>query len=104
MVDYNNRTLHRIEKALYQFWANKCQRQTPTAAFAACRSLVFFSLFVFAQLTWADLHLLNLVGWLDFIDVGSQITEHEKLNALYQRVKSEPKVAAWLEKRPKTPW
>lgn len=60
--------------------------------------------FVGDSVTWADLNVLNMGDWLKVIGADGQLANHEKLNALIQRVKAVPAVAEWLAKRPETPF
>lgn len=60
--------------------------------------------FVGDGLTWADLGLLVTDGWLKLAGAGEQIGKYPKLSALLERVKNLPKIAAWLAKRPETPF
>lgn len=60
--------------------------------------------FVGDSLTWADLQLVNIVSWLALAGAESQAASHPKLKALHDKVNKTPNVAAWLEKRPQTPW
>jgi hypothetical protein len=56
------------------------------------------------QLTWADLGLLNVADWLKVIGEHAKLAEYEKLDALVKRTAAVPNVAAYLAKRPVTPW
>jgi len=61
--------------------------------------------FVGSELTWADLTFINFVEWL--VSMGGIPNPLEKfptLAALDDRVRKVPKIAAWIEKRPKTPF
>lgn len=59
--------------------------------------------FVGDELTWADLGFLALSDWLLRLKgVDVELAKHAKLSALRKRVQEIPRVAAWLEKRPKT--
>jgi len=60
--------------------------------------------FVGDALTWADLAFINFVGWtaMGGTDPAHVLDKYPKLKALKDRVEKEPKVAAWLAKRPKT--
>jgi len=58
--------------------------------------------FVGAELTWADLALLNTVGWTAMAGATEPLAKFPKLAALYKKVEAVPKVAAWIAKRPKT--
>ena len=55
------------------------------------------------QLTWADLDLVAINGWLGMVDgAQAKLDDYPKLKALLERTTKTPKVAEWLEKRPKT--
>jgi glutathione S-transferase len=56
------------------------------------------------QLTWADLSLVDMAGWLKIIGADVKLANYEKLNALVKRVSSLPAIAEWFAKRPVTPW
>lgn len=58
--------------------------------------------FVGDAVTWADLALLDASDWLSMIGADSQIDNYPKLKALREKLSKSPKIAAWLEKRPKT--
>lgn len=58
--------------------------------------------FVGDALTWADISFLSLSDWLSIMGADSQIDNYPKLGALRQKVSKTPKIAEWLEKRPKT--
>jgi len=58
--------------------------------------------FVGDGLTWADLGLVVLIGWLQMAGGGSAVDKRPKLHALQHRVESLPKIAEWLANRPKT--
>ena len=54
------------------------------------------------QLTWADLGFHVVVGWLINFGAEDQLAKRPKLSALRHRIEENPKIAAWLAKRPKT--
>ena len=54
------------------------------------------------QLTWADLTVLNVRDFLGVFKASEEVDKHPKLKALVERVSQDPKVAAWLAKRPQT--
>jgi glutathione S-transferase len=60
--------------------------------------------FVGNELTWADLSFINFVGWTAMAgaDPAKVLAKYPKLLALKERVEKQPKVAAWIAKRPKT--
>jgi len=53
-------------------------------------------------MTWADLAFLAMTDWLTMTGCVSQIDNYPKLKAVLEKVSKAPKVAEWLEKRPKT--
>lgn len=59
-------------------------------------------------ITWADLMVYQLVGTFikshGCIDVTPHLGSYPKLAALLQRVAANPKIAAWIAKRPETPF
>jgi glutathione S-transferase len=58
--------------------------------------------FVGDELTWTDLVFLNHIDWMTLMCACDPLANHSKLAALKVRVEALPKIAAWLEKRPKT--
>jgi len=58
--------------------------------------------FVGDDLTWADIAFMNFVQWTAMGGAVNPLAKFPKLAALDDRVKKIPKIAAWLEKRPKT--
>jgi len=60
--------------------------------------------FVGKKITWADMQFLNHVGWVAMPMAGAAdaLDKFPKLKALKHRVETRPKIAAWIEKRPKT--
>lgn len=58
--------------------------------------------FVGDDLTWADLGLIVLVGWLKLAGAEDPVGKYPKLHALHDRVEKLPKIAEWLAKRPQT--
>jgi glutathione S-transferase len=57
-----------------------------------------------AELTWADLALINFLSWVDLGEGGDQVAKYPKLKALRGKVEGLPKIKAWIDKRPKTPF
>jgi len=57
--------------------------------------------FVGEELTWVDLAFLTYVDWLVHVS-ESPLAKHPKLAALVERVEKIPRIAEWLEKRPKS--
>jgi len=59
--------------------------------------------FVGSDLTWADVSFINFVQWTEgFGGAVDPLAKFPKLNALHKRVTSNPKIAAWIKKRPQT--
>lgn len=58
--------------------------------------------FVGTELTWADIAFMNFVQWTAMGGAVNPLAKFPKLAALDERVKKLPKIAAWIEKRPKT--
>jgi len=59
--------------------------------------------FVGSERTWADLAFINFVQWtIGMAGVTNPLANFPKLAALNERVTKLPKIAAWIEKRPKT--
>jgi len=59
--------------------------------------------FVGDSLTWADLYWVQGYGWMELMgSIPSPLAKHPKLDALYQRIVAQPKVAAYMAKIPKT--
>jgi len=58
--------------------------------------------FVGDELTWVDLQFLSFAVWITHSGVQNSIDSFPKLSALKKRVESIPKIAEWIEKRPKT--
>ncbi|XP_072016298.1 hematopoietic prostaglandin D synthase-like [Amphiura filiformis] len=59
--------------------------------------------FVGKKFTVADLGLLNMLTRVQLV-TGNDLKDVPKLVAHKEKVSKEPKIAAWLEKRPKTPF
>jgi len=57
--------------------------------------------FVGASITWADLIWAGLLQWIRFMKYGPVVDKFPKLIALKDRVEKEPRIAAWIQKRPK---
>jgi glutathione S-transferase len=58
--------------------------------------------FVGDELTWADLQYLSFTKWITHSGVENPVANFPKLAALKARVEAIPKIAEWIEKRPKT--
>jgi len=58
--------------------------------------------FVGTELTWADIAFINFVQWTAMGGAVNPLAKYPKLAALDERVRKLPKIAAWIEKRPKT--
>jgi len=56
-----------------------------------------------AQLTWADIAYFAMSEAIAIVkEAHAQMDVYPKLKALREKVSKVPKIAAWLEKRPKT--
>lgn len=53
------------------------------------------------QITWADIYLFEVFYGLKHTS-PHLIEKHPKLGEFINKVANEPKIRAWLEKRPKT--
>jgi len=59
--------------------------------------------FVGDSLTWADLQLVVAYGWWELmLGIKSPLDKNPKLNALYKRIISQPKLADYMAKIPKS--
>lgn len=58
--------------------------------------------FVGTDLTWADIAFVNFVEWTAMGGAVNPLAKFPKLTALNDKVRKLPKIAAWIEKRPKT--
>jgi len=55
------------------------------------------------EIGWADIAIHNAMTWPKVLGIDlDEKTIPPKMMALYQRVKTHPKIAAWIEKRPQT--
>ncbi|XP_072044011.1 hematopoietic prostaglandin D synthase-like [Amphiura filiformis] len=59
--------------------------------------------FVGKKCTIADLGLMNIVDRIQLV-TGNDLKDFPKLVAHKEKVGKEPRIAAWLQKRPKTPY
>jgi glutathione S-transferase len=80
--------------------------QLPTA-YAGLESILKWNkggdgFFVGDSLTWADLALLMFISWGKLSGNETLLDKYPKLKALEKRVESQPKIAAWIAKRPVT--
>lgn len=57
--------------------------------------------FAASGLTWADLHLVNVLEWLGDKKEAA-LANFKNVKELDNKVRAHPNVAAWLAKRPKT--
>ena len=53
-------------------------------------------------MTWGDLAFLNFTSWVVMAGAPDFLDKFPKLKALKERVETQPKIAAWIAKRPKT--
>ncbi|XP_011309957.1 glutathione S-transferase [Fopius arisanus] len=58
--------------------------------------------FIGGRLTWADLVFAGLLDYLNFMAKFNLIEKYENLKALNEKVLAEPKIKAWVDKRPVT--
>jgi len=58
--------------------------------------------FVGEKLTWVDLQFLSFNKWISHTGLENPLASFPKLAALKARVEAIPKIAEWIEKRPKT--
>jgi glutathione S-transferase len=58
--------------------------------------------FVGKKITWADIQFLISLSWVAMAGATDALDKFPKLKALKHRVETRPKIAAWIEKRPKT--
>jgi len=58
--------------------------------------------FVGDEVTWTDLLFLNYIDWICLMCGVDPLAKHSKLAALKVRIERLPKIASWIEKRPKT--
>jgi len=55
-------------------------------------------------MTWADISVVHESAWIGSLGLKNPIDEKTpKLKALVQKVESQPKIVAWMKKRPPTP-
>jgi len=57
--------------------------------------------FVGDSITWADCIWTGLLYWIRYMKFGPLVDKYTKLAALQRRVEAEPRIAAWILKRPK---
>lgn len=58
--------------------------------------------FVNGKLSWADIVFVGILDYLNHMSNCDIIESAENLKALREKVLSEPKIKAWVDKRPKT--
>jgi len=58
--------------------------------------------FVGNDVTYADLSFVNLLAWVPMMGMSVPWDKYLKLQALTERVNQVPKIAEWVQKRPKT--
>jgi len=83
-----------------------CEEQLP-ASLALLEALLISNSggdkwFVGSELTWADIAFMNFVQWTAMGGAVNPLAKFPKLAALDERVKKLPKIAKWIEARPKT--
>jgi len=57
--------------------------------------------FVGDELTWVDLGFINVMDWIRHVS-ENPLANYPKLAALQERVEKVPRIAEWIEKRPKS--
>jgi len=57
--------------------------------------------FVGDSITWADCIWSGLLYWITYMKYGSTLAKFPKLMAIRERVEAEPRIAVWVNKRPK---
>ena len=50
----------------------------------------------------ADVKIVGIFEWLPIFGIKFDVSEYPKLKALNDRVKTEPKIAAWIARRPES--
>ena len=55
-------------------------------------------------MTAADIHFTNYIEGPGIVGIKADLTPYPKLKTLKGRVEADPNIAAWIEKRPKTPF
>ncbi|NP_001165921.1 glutathione S-transferase S5 [Nasonia vitripennis] len=58
--------------------------------------------FVAGKLSWADVHFAAIAELINNFSEKNNLESYPALTKLYETVRSEPKIKAYLEKRPKT--
>ncbi|XP_014210579.1 glutathione S-transferase [Copidosoma floridanum] len=58
--------------------------------------------FVGGKLTWADLFFVALLDYLNYMAKYDILEKYDSLKKLEEKIHQEPKIKAWLAKRPKT--
>ncbi|XP_076238997.1 glutathione S-transferase-like [Calliopsis andreniformis] len=58
--------------------------------------------FVGGALSWADISLVALLDYLNYMMKSDIIENYENLKQLKEKVLAEPKIKSWVEKRPKS--
>ena len=56
------------------------------------------------QVTWADLHAAVGMHTLVMVGLEAELDKYPKLKAHRDRIQELPQIAAWLKKRPDTPF
>ncbi len=73
-------------------WNLKCKQST--IKYVRLYMIVLF------QISLADLKVVRVFEWYKAIDVKVDLSEYPKLKSLTDRVMNEPRIAAWVAKRP----
>lgn len=58
--------------------------------------------FVGGKLTWADVFFASFIDYASFMWGSDVIEDAKNLKALKEKVYAEPKIKAWIAKRPET--
>lgn len=58
--------------------------------------------FIGDKITVADVKVIGIFEWLEVFNVEFDISSYPKLKAHKDRVRNEPKIAAWIAKRPES--
>jgi len=59
-------------------------------------------LFFIFQITVADVKIVGIFEWLPVFGINVDFNKYPKLKALNDRVTTEPKIAAWIARRPES--
>lgn len=82
--------------------SKKFRDETLPKRLAGIEKLIKGDYLVGDKMTWADLHAVHSLTWSDLLQITINYDKLPKLKAIKDRVEASPKIAAWLETRPKT--